>query len=78
VPEAVRQEIDQLKALYAGFHARELARIVFCKLGYHIDHKTAQKLWQQSPVVTQDKPRQNFHIPPDLVVERVRRSLKAS
>ena len=52
VPEAVRQEIDQLKALYAGFHARELARIVFCTLGYHIDHKTAQKLWQQSPVVT--------------------------
>jgi hypothetical protein len=78
VPEAVRQEIDQLKALYAGFHARELARIVFCKLGSHMDHKTAQKLWQQSPVVTQDKPRQNFHIPPDLVVERVRRSLKAS
>ena len=54
VPEAVRHEIDQLKALYAGFHARELARIVFCKLGYHIDHKTVQKLWQQSPVVTQD------------------------
>ena len=56
VPEAVRQEIDQLKALYAGFHARELARIVFCKLGYHIDHKTAQKLWRQSPVVTQAPP----------------------
>jgi transposase len=53
VPEAVRQEIDQLKALYAGFHGRELARIVFCKRGYHIDHKTAQKLWRQSPVVTQ-------------------------
>jgi hypothetical protein len=50
----VRPEIDQLKALYAGVHARELARIVFCKLGYHIDHKTAQKLWQPSPVVTQE------------------------
>jgi transposase len=54
VPEAVRQEIDQLKALYAGFHARELARIVFDTLGYRIDHKTAQKLWQQSPGMTQD------------------------
>ena len=27
VPDAVRQEIDRLKALYAGFHYRELARI---------------------------------------------------
>jgi transposase len=53
VPEAVRQEIAQLKALYAGFHARELARIVFYKLGYRIDHQTAQQLWQQSPVMTQ-------------------------
>jgi transposase len=66
VPEAVRQEIDQLKALYAGFHARELARIVFCKLGYHIDHKTAQKLWQQSPVVTQETlPRRQSSPHPD-------------
>jgi transposase InsO family protein len=66
VPEAVRQEIDQLKALYAGFHARELARIVFCKLGYQIDHKTAQKLWQQSPVVTQETlPRRQSSPHPD-------------
>jgi hypothetical protein len=28
VPDAVRQEIDRLKALYAGFHYRELARIL--------------------------------------------------
>jgi hypothetical protein len=27
IPEAVRQEIDRLKALYDGFHYRELARI---------------------------------------------------
>ena len=66
VPEAVRQEIDQLKALYAGFHARELARIVFSKLGYRIDHKTAQKLWQQSPVMTQDTlPRRQSSPHPD-------------
>jgi transposase len=66
VPEAVRQEIDQLKALYAGLHARELARIVFYKLGSHIDHKTAQKLWQQSPVMTQDTlPRRQSSLHPD-------------
>ena len=66
VPEAVRQEIDQLKALYAGFQARELARIVCCTLGSHIDHKTAQKLWQQSPVVTQDTlPRRQSSPHPD-------------
>jgi hypothetical protein len=28
VPEVVRQEIDRLKALYDGFHYRELARIL--------------------------------------------------
>jgi hypothetical protein len=28
IPEAVRQEVDRLKALYPGFHYRELARIL--------------------------------------------------
>jgi putative transposase len=53
VPDTVRQEIDRLKGLYAGFHYRELARIVFCTLGESIDHKTVQQLWEQSPVVAQ-------------------------
>jgi len=44
VSEAVIEEIARLKALYAGFHARELVRIVFYKLGERIDHKTAQRL----------------------------------
>jgi transposase InsO family protein len=50
VPEAVRQAIHRLKTLYAGFHDRELARIVFCTLGYRIDHKTVKQLWYQSPL----------------------------
>jgi hypothetical protein len=33
IPDAVRHEIDRLKALYPDFHYRELARIVFCKVG---------------------------------------------
>jgi transposase len=53
VSDTVRQEIDRLKGLYAGFHYRELARIVFCKLGESIDHKTVTQLWEQSPVVAQ-------------------------
>ena len=52
VPDDVREEIDRLKALYSGFHYRELARIVFCKCAYPIDDKTVKLLWQQSPVPT--------------------------
>jgi transposase InsO family protein len=66
VSEAVIEEIGRLKALYAGFHARELARIVFYKLGERIDHKTAQRLWQQSPVVSQETlPLGDYHTQPD-------------
>jgi transposase InsO family protein len=66
VSEAVTEEIARLKALYAGFHARELARIVFYKVGERIDHKTAQRLWQQSPVGTQEAlPLGAYHSHPD-------------
>ena len=66
VAEAVIEEIGRLKALYAGCHARELARIVFYKLGERIDHKTAQRLWQQSPVVSQETlPLGDDHTQPD-------------
>src|SRR5882724_12411265 len=56
VPETVRQEIARLKALYAGFHARELARILFFTFGYPIHHNTVKQLWQQSPVPTSPPP----------------------
>jgi hypothetical protein len=55
VPDDVRQEIDRLKALYSGFHYRELARLIFCKCAYPLDDKTAKLLWQQSPVPTQQQ-----------------------
>jgi hypothetical protein len=44
IPDAVRQEIDRLKALYDGCHYRELARILLVKVGYPIDGKTVKKL----------------------------------
>ena len=53
IPETLRQEIERLKALYDGFHYRELARILFVKVGYPIDDKTVKKLWHQSPVSCQ-------------------------
>src|SRR6266700_2606083 len=53
VPDAIRQEIHRLKALYDGFHYRELARILFIKFGASIDHKTVKALWQASPVARQ-------------------------
>jgi hypothetical protein len=53
IPEAVRQEIDRLKALYDGFHYRELARILLVKTGHPIADKTVKMLWQQSPVACQ-------------------------
>jgi transposase InsO family protein/transposase len=53
VPEAVRQEIDRLKAFHDGFHYRELARILFITFGVPIDHKTVKTLWQESPVACQ-------------------------
>jgi transposase len=53
IPDPVRQELERLKALYEGFHYRELARILFIKFGASIDHKTLKALWQESPVACQ-------------------------
>jgi transposase InsO family protein len=53
IPDPVRQELDRLKALYDGFHYRELARILFIKFGTPIDHKTVKVLWQESAVSSQ-------------------------
>jgi hypothetical protein len=55
VPDEVRAEVDRLKALYPGFHYRELARIVFCTCAYPLDDKTAKLLWPQSPVPIQQQ-----------------------
>jgi hypothetical protein len=55
ISEAVCHEINRIKALYDGFHYRELARILFVKLGYCVDEKTIKKLWQQSPISCQGR-----------------------
>ena len=55
IPEAVRQEIDRLKALDDGFHSRELARILLVKTGHPVDDTTVKTRWQQSPVSCQGR-----------------------
>jgi hypothetical protein len=52
VSAAVSEELARLKGLYAGFQYRELARIIFYKVGERIDHKTIKTLWQHSPMPT--------------------------
>jgi hypothetical protein len=49
IPDAVRQELDRLKALYDGFHYRELARILFITFGHPIDHKTVKTIGRPVP-----------------------------
>ena len=66
VPEAVRQELDRLKALYDGFRYRELARILFITCGASIDHKTVKALWQASAVACQGHlGLEDYHAQPD-------------
>ena len=73
MPETVRQEVDRLKALYDGFHYRELARILFVQLGYTVDDKTIKTLWQDSPVSCQGHlGLWDYHAQPDHYQARVR------
>jgi hypothetical protein len=66
VSAAVIAEMNRLNTRDAGFHARELARLVCYQLGERLDHKTAQRLWPQSPVVTPEAlPREDDHTQPD-------------
>jgi Winged helix-turn helix len=66
VRDAVRQEIDRLKALYAGFHYRELAHILFFTFGYPIHHNTVKQLWHQSPMTAPQQPaRGDYHAQPN-------------
>ena len=49
VPDTVVQELQRLKGLYEGFQYRELARIIFHRVEYRIDHKTVKQLWKHLP-----------------------------
>ena len=49
VPDTVVHELQRLKGLYAGFGARELARIIFHTTMHRITGQTAQRLWDRLP-----------------------------
>jgi hypothetical protein len=62
IPAAVRQEIARLKALYRGFHYREVVRIIFYKYGYRLHPNTVKQLWQQDlPVVQGELTLSDYH-----------------
>ena len=72
ISEAVRQEVDRLKALYPGFHYRELARILSYKFETHINDKTAKHLWTRSEVSPQGQlPLWTYHTQPDRAQARL-------
>lgn len=72
IPEAVRQEVDRLKALYPGFHDRELARILSYKFETRINDKTAKHLWARSAVALQGQlPLWTYHTQPDRTQARL-------
>jgi transposase len=65
VSTAVVEELARLKALYAGFGYRELARILWHKTHERIDDKTVKKLWHQSPTPVQGElPLRTYHSHP--------------
>ena len=45
----VGHELQRLKGLYAGFGARELARIIFHTTMHRLTGQTAHRLWERLP-----------------------------
>src|ERR671916_249281 len=72
VPEAVRQEIARLKALYRGFHYREVVRMICSKYGYRLHPNTVKRLWQQDlPAVPEEFTLGDYHAQQDRYQARV-------
>jgi hypothetical protein len=66
VPEHVVQELQRLKGLYAGFGARELARILFHTTMYRLTGQTARRLWDRlPPVAPPTRPLLDYHSYPE-------------
>lgn len=61
VPDSVVQELQRLKGLYAGFSARELARIIFHTTMYRLTGPTAQRLWARLSPAPPPRPLLTYH-----------------
>ena len=79
LPEIVREEVLRLKTLYPPLHHREIATIIYTKLGARIDHKAVQRILSLYPTARQEQlpfPRtkdyqSQFHDHPDPYQARV-------
>ncbi len=66
VPDMVVHERQRLKGVYAGFGARELARIIFHTTMHRITGQTAQRLWERlSPAAPPVRPLFDYHSHPE-------------
>ena len=66
VPDTVVHELQRLKGLYAGFGARELARIIFHTTMHRLTGQTAQRLWERLPPATSPpRPLLDYHSHPE-------------
>ena len=55
VPQVVRFEVIRLKTLYPPLHLREIANILFARLGCRIDHKTVSQILRDCGVLDQQR-----------------------
>jgi transposase InsO family protein len=57
----VVHELQRLKGLYAGFGARELARIIFHTTMHRLTGQTARRLWERLPAAPPPRPLLDYH-----------------
>ncbi|HEX8833273.1 MAG TPA: helix-turn-helix domain-containing protein [Abditibacteriaceae bacterium] len=55
VPDVIRFEVIRLKTLYPPLHMREIANIVFARLGCKIDHKTVRQILRDCGILDQQR-----------------------
>jgi hypothetical protein len=71
VPDPVVPELQRLKGLYAGFGARELARIIFHTPMYRLTGPTARRLWDRlPPAAPPPRPLLDYHSHPERIQAR--------
>jgi hypothetical protein len=71
VPDTVVHELQRLKGLYAGFGARELARIIFHTTMHRLTGQTARRLWDRlPPAAPPTRPLLDYHSYPERVQAR--------
>jgi hypothetical protein len=71
VSDTVGHELQRLKGLYAGFGARELARIIFPTTMHRLTGPTARRLWDRlPPAAPPPRPLRDYHSHPARVQAR--------